>query len=190
MSYVLASASPRRQELLHQITDDFIVYPADIEEYIPEEITAKQAAQYLSMQKAEVVSKRFPDKIVIGCDTVVVINNTCLGKPTDEKEAYGMLKKLSGRTHTVITGVTLFKGSDKMSFSCETEVTFYTLSSDEITNYIKTGEPLDKAGAYGIQGKGSLLVSKINGDFFNVVGLPVSALYRAISDFKNKLKLN
>lgn len=178
--FILASKSPRRKELLKYITEDFTVKTADVDETLPENISPSDAVLYLSKIKAEPFKNE--KDIVIGADTVVAINGKILGKPLDTADAQKMLRRLSGKTHSVFTGVTVIKGGKETSFFCETKVTFFDLSDEEIENYIKTKEPLDKAGAYGIQGFGSLLVKKIDGDYFNVVGLPVSKLNRLLND--------
>ncbi len=174
---ILASASPRRQELLKLITEDFAVVPSDIDETVPDTIAVECRPEYLAVKKARHIFENGYEKdVVIGCDTGVVIDGKMLGKPMDAADAKAMLKSLSGRTHKVITGCCICKNGVQKSFSQVTEVEFYPLSEDDIDNYIATGEPMDKAGAYGIQGKGSLLVKSINGDYFNVVGLPVALL--------------
>ncbi|MEZ3421396.1 MAG: Maf family protein [Eubacterium sp.] len=177
---ILASKSPRRKELLGFITNDFIVVSEEIDETVPEDMTPENAVLYLSRKKAELFQNS--EDVVIGADTIVVLNGKILGKPADEEEAFSMLKSLSGKEHSVLTGVTLISPSGKKSFYKETKVKFFELSDGEISNYIKTGECMDKAGAYGIQGFGSLLVEKIDGDYFNVVGLPVSALFRELQN--------
>lgn len=177
---ILASASPRRKELLQLITDEFEVIPSDVDESVSKEISVDAIPQYLAEMKAEDIHKAHFDDVVIGCDTGVFIDGTMLGKPSSKENAFEMLRALSGRTHKVITGCAILYKSKKISFSCTTEVSFYELEDREISDYIETGEPMDKAGAYGIQGKGSLLVKGIDGDFFNVVGLPVSELSRQL----------
>ncbi len=178
---VLASKSPRRQELLKFITDDFIIQTADVDENLPDNVSPADAVLYLSKIKAEPF--RSEEKTVIGADTVVAIDGIILGKPTDENDAKAMLKRLSNRVHSVFTGVTIIKGEKEKSFYVETKVKFFELNDDMIEAYIKTGEPFDKAGAYGIQGFGCLLVEKIDGDYFNVVGLPVSKLNQSLFTF-------
>lgn len=183
MKIILASASPRRRELLKYAVPEFEVVPADIDETLPEDVPAEKAAEYLAVRKAVHIAGLYPDCTVIGSDTVVIIDGVILGKPADDGDAARMLKMLSGRTHKVITGVCLACGEQRDSFSCVTDVTFYPLSDGEIRGYIATGEPADKAGAYGIQGFGSVLVQGINGDFFNVMGLPIATLKRRLDDF-------
>ena len=180
---ILASGSPRRRELLKLIFDEFMVYPADIDETVRKAIDIEQYPEYLAVKKARHIAERnSPDDIVIGCDTGVFIDTLMLGKPKDAEQAKEMLTLLSGRTHKVITGCCVMYEGRSISFSEVTEVEFQRLTPEEIDEYIATGEPMDKAGAYGIQGKGALLVKKITGDYFNVVGLPVSSL-------KQKLKM-
>lgn len=179
---ILASQSPRRQELLKLITSDFEIKVSNVDETLPDKITPKEAVMYLSKIKAEPFADG--DDIVIGADTVVALDGKILGKPKNEENAKEMLKFLSGRTHSVFTGVTLASGKKTKTFAVETKVKFFELTNEEIDAYIKTKEPFDKAGAYGIQGYGSLLVEKINGDYFNVVGLPVSTLARELKAFE------
>lgn len=179
---ILASASPRRQELLKLIFDDFEVMPANIDETVRKTIELTQFPEYLALKKSRHIAERRPiDDIVIGCDTGVFIDEIMLGKPKDKEQAYDMLKMLSGKTHKVITGVSIFFKGKNICFSETTEVEFYPLTELEITEYVETGEPMDKAGAYGIQGKGALLIKKINGDYFNVVGMPVAALKQKLN---------
>lgn len=175
---ILASKSPRRKELLSLITEDFEIKSADVDETLPDGILPDKAVEYLSKIKA-IPFKNGTDTI-IGADTVVAIDNQILGKPTDRKHAFEMLKLLSGRYHSVYTGVTIISPESTVTFSAETKVKFFDLSDEEINNYIATGECDDKAGAYGIQGKGSLLVERIEGDYFNVVGLPISLLNKLL----------
>lgn len=178
---VLASASPRRQELISIISNDVKIAPANVDECFSDEISAETVPEMLAVRKAAYVAKEFPADTVIGCDTSVIIDREILGKPADTGDAKRMLRLLSGKTHKVITGCAIFKNGRSLSFSETTEVTFYPLSDKEIDEYVATGEPMDKAGAYGIQGYGSLLVKGINGDYFNVVGLPVGKLNRMLN---------
>lgn len=181
---ILASQSPRRRELLRYITDDFKAVSSDVDESLPQGIAPYDAVLYLSKIKAEPF--RNSGDIVIGADTVVALDGCILGKPKDDADAVKMLKKLSGREHSVYTGVTILSGNDEKSFFVETRVKFYPLSDEDINAYIETHEPVDKAGAYGIQGYGSLFVEKIDGDYFNVVGLPVSRLNNELKSFITK----
>lgn len=176
---ILASKSPRRKELLSVITKDFIIKSANVDETLPDGISPDEAVKYLSAIKAQPL-KNGTDTI-IGADTVVAVGGKILGKPADENEAFEMLKLLSGKTHSVFTGVTIITPDSQTTFCVETKVTFFELSDREINEYIALGESLDKAGAYAIQGRGSLFVEKIDGDYFNVVGLPISLLSRKLS---------
>ncbi len=184
MSLILASGSPRRKELLKLITEQFAVHPVDADETLPEGMPIEMAAAYLADLKAHAAAQIFPDDIVIGCDTVVILGDEIMGKPKDRDDAKRMLRALSGETHSVLTGCSLYHGKQTTVFTTETLVKFYQLSDAEIEEYLETGEPFDKAGAYGIQGKGSLLVEQIEGDYFNVVGLPVAALSRQLKQFE------
>lgn len=181
---ILASKSPRRIELLKLGGFKYEVIPAVSEERTDPTFTPSQTAVSLASQKAREVSEKQKDDIVIGADTIVVCDGEIMGKPADKNDAFRMLKKLSGNTHSVITGVCIKEGERETSFYEETKVQFYPLSDEEINRYIETGEPMDKAGAYGIQEKGSLLVKKIDGDYFNVVGLPLSRFVREYKAFK------
>lgn len=178
---ILASASPRRKELLSFITNDFKIVPADIDETLESGIPLEKEPEYLAHKKAlHILQNGYENDIVIGCDTGVFVDGKMLGKPKDREDAENMLKMLSGRQHKVITGCCIVSKKKTTAFSNVTLVEFFELSDNEIKEYIATGEPFDKAGAYGIQGKGSLLVKKIDGDYFNVVGLPVSELNRIL----------
>lgn len=181
---ILASASPRRKELISLICDDVRIIPADVDESIPTSTKPEEVAELLAIRKAEHIAKQFPRETVIGCDTTVIVDNTILGKPKDADDARRMLSLLSGKSHTVITGCAICKDGHSVSFSQNTQVTFYSLSEEEIADYISTGEPMDKAGAYGIQGKGSLFVKEISGDYFNVVGMPIARLNKALLQMK------
>ena len=164
------------------ITGDFRVIPAKGEEVLPEKISPENAVLTLSEQKADEVYREYRGEVIIAADTIVAIDGKILGKPADEKDAFAMLKTLSGRVHEVFTGVcVIFANGRKERFFEETKVEFYELSDAEIADYIKTGEPMDKAGAYGIQGKGALLVKRIDGDYYNVMGLPVARLLRVLN---------
>lgn len=179
---ILASASPRRHELLKYIFDSFEILAADVDETLPDGISPADAVVSLSAKKADEISKRIPDALVIGADTVVSIDGMILGKPSDPRDAAEMLRRLSGRVHEVFTGVCLSCGGQKRTFFCRTEVEFSALSESEIEWYLGTGEPFDKAGAYGIQGYGARYVHRVDGDFFNVMGLPVNLLYSALAE--------
>ena len=182
---VLASASPRRQELLQRMgITEFDIRVPEAEETYPEGLSPRQIVEYISREKADAAVKLCgADEIVITADTMVFLDDARLGKPTDEADALRMLTALQGRHHTVCTGVTVRQGDHTVTESEETEVIFRPATQRELLAYIATGEPMDKAGAYGIQGKGSLLVEGIRGDFFNVMGLPLLRLSRMLEQF-------
>ena len=179
---ILASASPRRSELMTLAGFRFDVICADIDEIVPEKALPQEVVMSLALQKAQAVAKDHRKSAVVGSDTVVALDGKILGKPNSEKEAAEMLRSLSGRIHKVFTGVAIVCGDKVTSFFDETEVEFYPLTDEEISDYVATGEPMDKAGAYGIQGRGAVLVKRINGDYFNVMGLPISKVYRELKD--------
>ena len=180
---ILASASPRRSELMTLAGFRFDVICADIDEIVPEKALPQEVVMSLALQKAQAVAKDHRKSAVVGSDTVVALDGKILGKPHSESEAAEMLRSLSGRTHKVYTGVAIVCGDKVTSFFDETEVEFYPLTDQEILDYVATGEPMDKAGAYGIQGRGAVLVKRINGDYFNVMGLPISKVYRELKDY-------
>lgn len=190
MKIILASASPRRRELMKLITEDFESVSTDADETLPPDTEPLEASEYLAKIKAQSALESFPDDIVISCDTTVVIDDRILGKPENSSSCREYLEMLSGRTHKVVTSCMIADSRSRRVFSEITEVTFRKLSADDIEQYISTGEPFDKAGGYGIQGKGSLLVEKINGDYFNVVGLPVSRLNQELKNFIKEKNMN
>lgn len=185
MAIILASQSPRRRELLGQMgLTDFIIRPAQGEEQVDPALSPAQLVEALSRQKGlEVASGAQPEDVIIAADTVVAIDGQVLGKPHSRQQAVEMLTHLSGRTHTVYTGVTLCRGKDILTQHEATTVRFRTLTDAEIDAYVSSGEPMDKAGSYGIQGLGGLLVEGIEGDYFNVVGLPICRLGRMLAQF-------
>ena len=180
---ILASASPRRQELISLVTNEFEIHTADVDETIEEGTSPEEAVMLLSLKKAKAVSDLFGGRTVIGADTIVVCDGIILGKPENRENAKEMLRMLSGRTHQVLTGVTITDGEKTDTFFVSSDVTFFNLTEEEISGYAESGEPDDKAGAYAIQGKGSLFVEKINGDYFNIVGFPVSEVNRHLNVF-------
>lgn len=180
MKLILASASPRRKELMTQAGFDFEVITEPTDETLPEKITPEKAVEYLAEKKGNAVFQKHPDSVVVSADTVVSTDGEILGKPKDKADAMHMLERLSGRKHYVYTGVCIQRASEMTVIHVKTEVEFYPLSKQEILDYCMTGEPLDKAGAYGIQGKGALLVKEIHGDYFNVVGLPIAEVSRIL----------
>ena len=179
---ILASQSPRRRELLKNLVADFKIIPSDADETLPEGASPADCAVEIARRKAFDIKAQNPDALIIGADTIVIYEDKILGKPKDDEEAYEMLSLLSGKTHKVCTGVVATLGDKTIAHGEETYVTFRTLSPDMIKNYIATGEPGDKAGAYGIQEKGAVLVEKIEGDYFNVVGLPLCRLSKMLND--------
>ena len=178
MDIILASASPRRKEILENVNLKFTVQSSHIEEVVLENEPPKDLVMRLAFEKCMDVAKKNPNALVIGADTIVALDNNILGKPKDEHHAYEMIKSLSNKKHEVITGISLINLSlnKKVTDYVVSEVTFKDLSEETITDYIKTKESLDKAGAYGIQGYGALLVDSIKGDYFNIVGLPISKI--------------
>lgn len=186
-SFVLASGSPRRRELLAQLGVDPIIWASDIAENNSSNERPESMAMSLALQKALETSSKFQNDIVLAADTIVVVDGRVMGKPKDNDEAYDMLKDLSGRSHEVITGFAIIDNSEntKVVEYEKTLVTFRTLDHERIMAYIDSGEVLDKAGAYGIQGKGALLVEKIEGCYFNVVGLPLSRLEANLNKYFN-----
>lgn len=180
---VLGSKSPRRKELLLKLIPTFkIIAPAVKEDY-SSLLVKEEIATFLAELKSAAFTPN-ENQLIITADTIVCIKDEVLGKPKDQQEAHQMLKKLSGETHQVITGVTIKNLNKKITFYDKTDVTFYHLSENEITNYIKNCKPFDKAGSYGIQEwMGYFGISKMNGDYFNVMGLPIHLLYRKIQEF-------
>ncbi|MCR5151072.1 MAG: Maf family protein [Clostridiales bacterium] len=177
---ILASASPRRRELLSQAEIEYDLCIKSVDESVPDGTDAAQAAEMTAKKKAAAVSGRFPDTVVLGADTIVVLDGKIMGKPHSKQEATEMLMSLSGRRHEVITGVCLAFGGEFRTFHVVSKVKFYDLTKEEISHYVSTGEPMDKAGAYGIQGKGCTLIESIEGDYYNIVGLPVARVAREI----------
>ena len=182
---ILASASPRRKELLEKIGLVFIVDPSQYSEDLNSKLTPQDLALSISEGKARAMAAKYPDAIIIAADTIGVIGSRIIGKPHTSAEAVKMLRLLSGKSHQVITGLTVLDSNNdmKVSKTLQTRVYFKELSDDEIAAYVKTGEPLDKAGAYAIQGLGSIFVEKINGDYYNVMGLPLNALAEILKEF-------
>ena len=179
MRYILASKSPRRSEILKNAGIDFTVRVAYADETIPDGTKPEDAVVFLAARKAKAVPRE-KDEVILGADTVVVLDGNILGKPKDKDDAFNMIKSLSGRVHSVFTGVCAIGDGISLTFAEETKVEFYPLSDKEIYDYINTNEPYDKAGAYGIQGLASKFIRGIEGDYFNVVGLPVSSIYKKI----------
>jgi septum formation protein len=175
---ILASASPRRSELLRQLGVEFRVLASAVPEIHHDQLTARELAQINAYRKARVVGKQFPDELVLAADTLVTLDNAFFGKPGSLEEAYGMIERLQGRTHRVITAVCLLQLRERRqrSFSETTEVTFHPLDAVQIRRYLTQINPLDKAGAYAIQEKGDWIVARVSGSYSNVVGLPLEKL--------------
>ncbi len=182
MPIVLASASPRRQELLKDAGIDFVVRPANIDEIRHAEEAPAAFAERMARDKARVVRAFSRDSVILGADTVVAVGDEVLGKPSDEEDAARMLRLLADRQHFVITGVCLIGAGFEDVRSEKTAVYFTQLTDAEIHDYVSIGEPMDKAGAYAIQGQASRWISKIEGDYFNVVGLPVDLVWRMLRE--------
>lgn len=182
---ILASQSPRRKQLLSLFYDSFEIIPSHINEDIPYNGNPKEYASQLAESKAFEIAKKNVDALVIGADTIVVLNNEILGKPNDEADAFRILSLLSGATHSVFTGVSLqIHQKQSITFCSETKVTFRELEKNEILNYIKTGSPMDKAGSYGIQDDwGATFVESIHGDYYTVVGFPLHQFYLHIKQY-------
>ena len=187
MRIVLASGSPRRKELLEMVgIKDFIVIPDTSEEIITPGQTPEQTVCEIALKKAQNVSLLCKkDDLIIAADTLVYIDNEAIAKPENKTDAAQMLRKLSGQSHTVYTGIALLKESRHITQTEKTDVYFRELTDEEIFTYIETGEPMDKAGAYGAQGKASVFVKRIEGDFFNVMGLPLCSLSIMLKNFCN-----
>lgn len=184
MKIVLASQSPRRKELLGRMGLEFVTQASKIDESAFDGLEARELVATLSREKAQWIARQLDgETLVIGADTVVVRDGAALGKPKDAEDAVAMLLSLSGRDHQVCTGVTVCRGDRVLTQVEETQVTFRDLTETEVRRYVSTGEPMDKAGAYGIQGLGGLLVEGIRGDYSNVVGLPVCRLGQMLKDF-------
>lgn len=183
---ILASASPRRRELLEQGGIPFTVIPSQAEEKITTEQPGQAVEELSYLKCSDIYEKSLGDVLVIGADTVVASEGKILGKPSSQKEAVKMLQSLQGREHEVYTGVTIMarEGNEnrKKTFHEKTKVVFYPMSDEEIRSYVNTGEPMDKAGAYGIQGKSAVFIKEISGDYNNVVGLPLARLYQELKN--------
>jgi septum formation protein len=186
---ILASNSPRRKELLNQVGLPFLTDAADVDERILPGELPEAYAERVALEKAMVVKRRTKDGIIIAADTVVVLGDAILGKPAGSLDAGHMLSMLSGKMHRVVTGLALVDAQKERKLTGHevTRVWFRTLTAEQIASYVRTGEPLDKAGAYGIQGKGALLVERIEGCYFNVVGLPLSFLDKLLMNFGLRL---
>lgn len=185
MRFVLASQSPRRRDLLQLLRIPFTVCPADVDEAMNESLPAHREVARVSICKAE-ATHREPGDVVIAADTIVVLDGKILGKPADRAEAIAMLQALSGRDHQVMTGLTVLQDDRALTHTEITDVHFRPLTQEEILRYVDTGEPMDKAGAYGIQGFAAPFVESIRGDYYNVMGLPVCRLWQMLQQIAPK----
>jgi septum formation protein len=183
LEIVLASGSPRRQELLRQVGLSFRVIPSGVDEQVAEPLAPGALVEHLALAKARDVAAREPGALVLGADTIVVVDGRILGKPKDRADAIAMLQSLSGRSHQVMTGVALIGGGRELVGHEETTVSFVPLTQRQIERYVDSGEPMDKAGAYGIQGRASAMINGIEGDYFTVVGLPLCRTAQMLSEF-------
>ena len=186
---ILASQSPRRRDLLKQIGLEFEIDPSNYEEDMTLDMEPRKLAEDLSLGKTKDVAQRHKDSIIISADTIIAVDNEVFGKPKTPEKAKYMLQKLSGRAHSVITGFTIINTeiNKQISKSVETKVYFKNISEEEMDAYIATGEPLDKGGGYAIQGMAALFVEKIEGDYFNIVGLPIIAIVDELKNFGIKI---
>jgi len=183
MQIILASASPRRKELFSQFGLDFTVTIPHVDEEVRKGEHPEDFCRRISMDKAAFASRDYPDALIIAADTIVVIENKIMGKPRDDKEAFEYLMLLQDKTHEVYTGYTIMHKGENKTRVIRTQVHFRTMSKEEILWYIATGEPLDKAGAYAVQGIGSIFIDRVEGSYTNVIGLPLSDLYYDLKGF-------
>ncbi len=181
---ILASASPRRKEILSMITDDFKIVVPEFDETIPDGLSVTEAVMYLSKEKAKEIYEKQKDDMIIAADTIVELDGVIFGKPLDFEDSVRQLSALSGKIHNVHTGVTVMFKDEINTFCSSSNVTFDELSLEEIHEYINTGEPMDKAGSYAIQGIGAKYIKSLNGDFYAVMGLPLNELYRLITNWE------
>lgn len=177
---ILASSSPRRKELLEDLQIPFEVRTSNVEETFLESLSPEEVVMDLAKRKAQAVNLNKPTELILGADTIVYSNKAILGKPSSREEAFQMIRQLSGTSHSVYTGVAIVADGQCTTFFEKTDVLFWELTDEEINSYLDTGEPFDKAGAYGIQGVGRILVKEIHGDYFTVVGLPISRTVREL----------
>jgi len=182
MKIILASLSPRRTELLNLIGINHTVIPSTVLEVVDETLSKEEIVISLATQKAKDVARKNPYDLVIGADTIVAIDDQILGKPKDEADAIRMLKLLQNRHHQVLTGVCIIYQNEVTSFFCKSDVYFYPMSIEEIKEYIEVENVYDKAGSYAIQGMCARYIKKIDGDYYNIMGLPISALYQALKE--------
>lgn len=187
---ILASASPRRAEILRAVGWPFEAFATHADESLLADEAAEAAVQRLALKKAEAAAGRYPRDLILGADTAVVVDDLMLGKPRDEKDAERMLRLLSGRWHDVITGVALLstgKEEHRVVALERTHVHFCAMSDEEIDGYVRSGEPMDKAGAYAVQGRAAMFIEEIRGDYWNVVGLPIRLVYKLYREVRRAL---
>ena len=177
---ILASQSPRRRDLLSMLGLDFTIITADIDETMDEHLSIEDAVAEVCRRKAEAIAKDRPDDLIISADTIVVVDDVVLGKPHDPEDAKAMLRSLSGRSHTVMTAFCIWQKGQAQTHVEKTHLRFKPLSEEEIAAYVATGSPLDKAGAYGIQDQAAIFVEAMDGDYYNVMGLPLCSLVKAL----------
>jgi septum formation protein len=182
MKLILASKSPRRKELLSKAGFEYTIESKNTKEVIDDSLTVYQNVMNVSLEKALAVFENNKDSVVLGCDTIVVFENKIYGKPKDKEDAFLTLKKLSGNTHKVISGVAVITPNKRIQYYCESFVTFKKLSDKEILDYIETNEPMDKAGSYAIQGLGAKLIDHYTGSFNNIVGLPIEEVSKTLKE--------
>ncbi len=190
MEIILASNSPRRKELLGLTKYKFTIKTKEVEEILDKSLPVTKQIENIAYSKAKEVALEHKNALVIGADTVVVVNNQILGKPKDKEDARNMMKLLQNNVHQVITGVALCYNNSVELFHEITDVEFYPITEEEIESYIMIEDIYDKAGAYAIQGDASLYIKKINGDYYNVMGLPISKLYKKINEIVEKKSIN
>ena len=188
--FIVASASPRRKEILSMGGFGFRIIPSDCDETIKEKLSPEETVKVLAERKALSVLEKNTESVVLGCDTVVALGDEILGKPSDREDAFKMIKALSGKTHRVCTGVCIADKDKTNTFVSVAEVEFYELSDETAESYVATGECDDKAGAYGIQGLGGTLVKSIKGDYYAIVGLPYAETVRVLSEFGIRGKIS
>lgn len=188
--FIIASASPRRKEILSMGGFGFRIIPSDCDETIKEKLSPEETVKVLAERKALSVLEKNENSVVLGCDTVVALGDEILGKPSDREDAFKMIKALSGKTHRVCTGVCIADKDKTNTFVSVAEVEFYELSDETAESYVATGECDDKAGAYGIQGLGGTLVKSIKGDYYAIVGLPYAETVRVLSEFGIRGKIS
>ena len=186
MELILASQSPRRKELLGLFHIPFVIRVADVDEHMDPSVSVETEVARVSRRKAEAIARK-PDDVVVAADTVVVCDGQALGKPKDDADAFRMLRLLSGRDHQVMTGLTVLRGEKTVVHTEVTDIHFRELTDRQIMDYIRTGEPKDKAGAYGIQGGAAVFAERIRGDYYNVVGLPVCRLGQILEEIAPEL---